>query len=477
MNLNKIFDSNRREIMRLSLGIGAFLMIGCGKNANKANNYVKTSDEAVDISSSTTIYDRTLLKNEVLVERGNTLLNAIVIDSIGKTAIEKDDGIYSFKETPIYPIYAFSGIVNSNENNDIATISIGDIKNSIVLSASKDRVATIVSTIATNKNNKTWLKESFNLQDKQIEREIPRQNKTIAAICDEVLKYCTEIELNNIAELKLNQLKTIEESIHIRIDTYNSKSSSATHLEKMLCEEIGSEFITEEEKKYYEHGSSNPVLVINQLPKYTLNDEQKYALAFMWNEERLAGDAYGAFYKSLYPKLTDKEKTLADRVLKVIHKAERLHEQVVEALIEKYDIDILNLDDYDGKYNKEELKNMPIGTYPIKKLQEVWDNVAPIGTKSLEDAFKIGAITEVGDIEDLDRYIKESGDALDYKFALEFLRDGSILHYWVFDKALKELGIPKGACAISSRFCLQSKKFRLNGDGGTGKPLLKWVEN
>ena len=177
------------------------------------------------------------------------------------------------------------------------------------------------------------------------------------------------------------------------------------------------------------------------------------------------------------PQANDKEKILADRVLNTIHHAERLHEEAVEALIKKYDIDILDLEDYDGNYSKQELQDMEPGVYPIKKLQALWDNVAPIGTKSLTDAFKIGAITEVRDVEDLDRYIQIADKAIDFRYVMEFLRDGSILHYWVFDKALKELGIQDGACSISSRYCKKEGEFALNGDGGTHKTLLTWVKD
>ena len=458
----------RREMMKLSFGLSAYLFTGC-KSSNSANQLDNTNQLQTNDSAD----KRNVSRYEVLVERSTLMTNCIVIDKKGKTAIERDGGIYMFKKEPVYPIYVFSGVVNVTQTGYITE---GDIKNTLVLEASPSRIATIVTTLASQEEKRDWIKENFNLTDIEIDTEIPRNNKKIAAISDEILKYCIQNDINSPAKIEMENLHALTNTIQLRIEKYESSETGSIEWEKELAQMLELPLANKEDVNYYKYGSTNPKIVIDQLPKYTLTDEQKYALAFMWNEERLAGDAYGAFYTSLYPKLNNNEKILADRILKVIHHAERLHEEAVETLIKKYNIDILDLNDYDGKYSQEELKNMPIGTYPIKKLQEIWDNVAPIGTKSLKDAFTIGAITEIGDIEDLDRYIEIADKAIDFRYVMEFLRDGSILHYWVFDKALKELGIKDGACSISSRYCKRESDFEINGDGGTQQSLLKWIE-
>ena len=459
--------------MKFSLVLSAFLLGGCTLASSSKEEPEPQEETPNNDDVTTKTNKRVLSANEILVERSSPLVNAIVIDSNGKTAIEREGGIYRFKNSPLHPVYVFSGAVNFNLNGKI---TVGDVKNSLMLGASRYRVATIVTTLAFYDDKRAWLKESFGLSDAQIDKQIPRQNKTIAAISDEVLKYCIENSLHKPSKIIIDDLYALESAILTRIELYTQSEKTSDVLEKELIETLEIPLVNSEDVEYYKNGSSNPLIVVEQLPKYPLNDEQKYALAFMWNEERLAGDAYGAFYAVLYDSLNDQEKVLADRVLKVIEAAERLHEQAVEALIKKYDIDILNLEEYDKTYNEVELREMPAGVYPIKKLQEIWDNVAPIGTKDLISAFKIGCITEVGDVEDLDRYIKIAGDAVDLRYVLEFLRDGSILHYWAFDRALKELGITDGACDISSRYCKRRGEFEINGDGGTHLDILAWVE-
>ena len=456
----------RREMMKLSFGLSAYLFTGC-KSTNNINQ------REMKVSSPET--KRNVSRYEILVERSTIMTNCIVIDKKGKTAIERDGGIYMFKKEPHYPIYVFSGVVNVTQSGHITE---GDIKNTLVLEASSSRIVTIVTTLASQKDKRAWIKENFNLTDKEIDTEIPRNNKKIAAISDEVLKYCSNNNINSPANIKIDALHRLTDTTLLRIEKYESTETNSIELEKELAQTLNLPLANKKDVNYYKHGSTNPKIVIDQLPKYPLTDEQKYALAFMWNEERLAGDAYGAFYTSLYPTLNNNEKILADRILKVIHHAERLHEEAVESLIKKYDIDILDLSDYDGTYSKEELKNMDPGKYPIKKLQELWDKVAPIGTNTLKDAFTIGVITESGDIEDLDRYIKIADKAIDFRYVMEFLRDGSILHYWVFDKALKELGEKDGACysAIPARHCKKERDFEINGDGGTHQSLLNWIE-
>ncbi len=467
----KTIINTRRNVIKLSLFMCAYLAGGCKiyTSNDEENEIGKTKNQAVNDKNTRNI----LSLNEVIVARSSILVNSTVIDSNGKTAIEIDNGIYKFKNKPLHPIYVFSGAVNFNQNGQI---SIGDVKNNLMLGASKYRVATIVTTLAYYDDKRAWLKNAFGLIDDEIDKQIPKQNKKIAAISDEVFKYCVENNIEKPSKILIKDLHQLESKILDRIDSYLQSSSSCETLEKELVQSLNIPLVNGEDVEYYKNGSASPKIVINQLPKYNLTSEQKYALAFMWNEERLAGDAYGAFYSVLYDSLTKEEQILADKVLKVIAQSERLHEQVVEEVIKKYDIDILHLDEYDKQYNKEELEQMKPGEYPIKKLQEIWDNVAPVGTKDLVSAFKIGSITEVGDVEDLDRYIKTAGDAVDLRYAFEFLRDGSIVHYWAFDRALKELGVTEGACSISSRYCKKEGEFSINSDGGTKLSLLNWVK-
>ncbi len=472
MNQNSNFYS-RRDMIKFSLSFSAYLLSGCQIYTSNDEENRLTKIKKQNNPNNNKNRKIVLSSNEVIVQRSAPLVNSIVIDSNGKTALERENGIYRFKNRPLYPIYVFSGAVNINRNGQI---SVGDIKNSLMLGASKFQVITIITTLAHYDNKREWLKSSFNLTDHEIDKELPRQNRKIAAICDEILYYCVQNRVTKPSKIPISELYNLENKILDRIDRYLQSNKPIYVLEEELAKELKIELVNKDDVEYYKNGSTNPKVVINQLPKYELTDEQKYSLAFMWHEERLAGDAYEAFYNALYDSLNEQEKALADRVLKVITQSERLHKQVVEEIIKKYDIDILHLDEYDKKYDEEELKQMEPGKYPIKKLQEIWNNVAPVGTKDLISALKIGSITEVGDVEDLDRYIKTAGNAVDLRYVFEFLRDGSILHYWAFDRALKELGVSEGACSISSRYCKQNGEFSINSDGGTKLSLLNWVK-
>ncbi len=464
----EITSNTRRRVIKFSLGASIYLLGGCSLDSSK--NRDKRDPSKVDREKNDT-YE--LSSHSVWVERSAPLTNSVVIDSLGKIAVEMENGIYKFKNRPTHPIYVFAGSVNIKRNG---TISVEDIHNTLMLSASMYRVATIVTTLAAHEDKRSWLKESFNLTDDEIDKDTPSQNRKIAAISDEIFNYCTKNSITKPSKISLDELDQIQDSILKRVELYIESDKPVEVLEKELALSLNHPLVTKDDVEFYKNGSVNPKIVINNLPKYDLTEEQKYSLAFMWNEERLAGDAYSAFYASLYESLTDKEKILADKILKTIAHSERLHERAVEALIEKYNIDIIHLDEYDKEYDEDELKAMKPGEYPIKKLQEVWDNVAPVGTKDLISAFKIGCIVEVGDVEDLDRYIKTAGNAIDLRYVFELLRNGSILHYWAFDRGLKELGVKDGACFISSRYCKAEGEFEINGDGGTDLALLNWVE-
>ncbi len=463
----------RRELIKFSIFLSTFLLGACSTDSrsNDSDNSTKKNDHNIEeVDERTKI---TVTSYDVLVERSAPILNATVIDSKGKIAIEKGHSLYRFKELPTYPIYVFSGVVNFSDNK---VTSLGDLKNNLMLGTAKGGLITILTSLAAHEEKREWLKNSFELSDKDIDEGLPRFNKKLAAISDTLFEYCSKHDQIKPSKIPLLKLQEMQKDILGKIDSYSKSDKNSILLEKELASSLKQELVQKEDIEKFAHGSTNPKIVINQLPKYELNDEDRYALAFMWHEERLAGDTYWAFHATLYDKLNDKEKKLADRVLKTIEYSERLHQELVEALIEKYDVDILHIDDYDRHYSKEELKSLSIGTYPIKKLQTLWDNVAPIGTKNLISALRIGCIAEIGDIEDLNRYIEASSEAIDIRYAYEFLKAGSILHYWAFDKALKELGVQDGACSISSRYCKKEGDFALNGDGGTHISLLEWVE-
>ena len=174
-----------------------------------------------------------------------------------------------------------------------------------------------------------------------------------------------------------------------------------------------------------------------------LTDEQKYALAYMWHEEKLAYDIYLAL-NTLYP--TKQFENIAT-------KSEIKHIALVQNLVEWYDLNITNIPDYTINYSKTELQNMPAGLYAIDEIQALYDALYAQGKNSQVTALEVGCIVEVTDINDLDTdiVIAENNTALIDTFNI--LRSGSYNHYWAFDKGLKSLGINEGCCSLGISYC------------------------
>jgi len=173
-----------------------------------------------------------------------------------------------------------------------------------------------------------------------------------------------------------------------------------------------------------------------------LSEEQKYALAFMWHEEKLAYDIYHVL-NNLYP----------TNQLANIQNSETTHMNAVEELIATYDINVTNLEDYTISYSESELRNMPIGEYAVPEVKALYDTLYAKGAQSQRDALEVGCMVEVTDINDLTEYIAIAQGKDDLVQVFGFLRDGSYNHYWAFDKGLKNIGVSEGCCALGSQWC------------------------
>jgi len=173
-----------------------------------------------------------------------------------------------------------------------------------------------------------------------------------------------------------------------------------------------------------------------------LSTEQKYSLAHMWNEERLAYDIYQNLNK-IYP---------IQQLENISTKSETVHIQLVENLVEWYDINVTNLGDYTIHYSKSELEAMGSGVYGVPAIQDLYDALYEEGSTSQIDALKVGCKVEVVDVDDLDKYIvdAQTNQALIDTFTI--LRNGSYKHYWSFDNGLKNLGITNGCASLGSDY-------------------------
>lgn len=188
------------------------------------------------------------------------------------------------------------------------------------------------------------------------------------------------------------------------------------------------------------------------LDNYTqdaLSDDQKYALAHMWHEEKLAHDLYLALNAV----------NAATQLNNIATNSETTHIQLVEDLVEWYDLNITNLGDYTINYSKEELEAMPRGIFAIDGIQDLYDTLYLQGSVSKQASLEVGCIVEVVDVDDLDEYIEaaEGNQAIIDTFNI--LRDGSYSHYWAFDNGLKKMGISDGCCSIDPAYCKTADEY------------------
>ncbi len=177
--------------------------------------------------------------------------------------------------------------------------------------------------------------------------------------------------------------------------------------------------------------------------KPALTEDQKYSLAYMWHEEKLARDLYLELNK-LYPTV---------QLEQIGSMSENMHISLVQDLVEWYDINITNLVDYTVDYSKEELDALGTGEFAVPVIQELYDTLYAKGSASKQDALETGCMVEVTDINDLDGYIATAGDNKALVDTFTILRAGSYNHYWAFDNALRQMGIADGCCSLGSEYC------------------------
>ncbi|WP_457596256.1 DUF2202 domain-containing protein [Hydrogenimonas sp.] len=419
--------------------LAAGFLTGCGGGGG---------DTTADTTATTT-YD-------VTVERG-PVLHAVVIDSAGVQAIEVGNGRYRFQNAPAYPVMAVGGYIDVDRDGKL---SVGDVSNTLVYESEEGTAATMVSTVATRAEIRAWLKEQFGLTDATIDDATPSTNRTVAAISDELYAYCIEHNLSDAKEMTLTQMEQIRNEIAARIQTYTSENVPVADLESQLMDELDVKRLDDTDIQNIQNfgGGQNVIDAALALPESNLTDDQKYTLAYMWNEEKLAKDIYLAL-NELYPSNT---------FYNIATRSETTHEAAVQALVEKYDLNITNLVDYTVAYSQEELEALQPGEYAVPEVQELYDTLYAKGQQSLQDALEVGCMVEVTDVEDLDRDIETAQGAEDLVLVYGFLRSGSYNHYWAFDRALKNMGVAEGCCVLGDEYCKTPEEFPATNNAGQG---------
>ncbi len=152
-----------------------------------------------------------------------------------------------------------------------------------------------------------------------------------------------------------------------------------------------------------------------QMPKQEVNENEKAALIYMREEEKLARDVYLTLF--------EKWNFI---IFKNIANSEDKHTNMIRQFLEKYGID-------------DPVKNDEVGVFTNVELKKLYDDLVAKGEKSLLDAFIVGATIEDVDIFDLNEHIAET-DNDDIKCVFNNLKRGSENHMRGFVRQIKRNG-------------------------------------
>ena len=186
-------------------------------------------------------------------------------------------------------------------------------------------------------------------------------------------------------------------------------------------------------------GSGGNGDVIDSLPVEDLNAAEEEALLYMVEEEKLARDVY----ITLYGKFNQ-------RIFNNISKAEQQHYDMLDELIEKYNL-------------VNPVKNMGVGEFANADLQKLYYALVDAGSKSETDALLVGVEIEDLDIADILDYLKDV-DNEDITIVLNNLEKGSENHLRAFYRNLKNYGVTYSPKYISQQLFDEI----INGSNGGG---------
>lgn len=387
---------------------------------------------------------------DIIVERG-PVLKATLRDANGQIGKNMSSNLYTFTN-PTYPIESYGGYIDMNGNG---VVDAGDVKMpQLRLRTHQGSVMTLGTTLASDANLSEALLE-IGYERSTIEHERPSTDKDIAALSDEVFKYCLENNITEPANMGMEHMNALKERIRVRKDTYELEDRDALELENELFDEIDLDRLGEADLDNLNEGLDN---FIQNTPTVELSDEQKYTLAYMWNEERLAQDIY----------LVLNDLTPSQTLYNIATKAESEHVKSVIALIEKYDLNVLNTTDYSGGYSEDALEAYSAGSYSLDEITTLYETLYAKGSASLQDALEVGCMVEVTDINDLNEDIETAAGADDLVLVFENLRKGSYSHYWAFDNALKAQGVESGCCVLGDAYCKTQEEYPKDEHGIAG---------
>jgi len=146
-----------------------------------------------------------------------------------------------------------------------------------------------------------------------------------------------------------------------------------------------------------------------------LSSQLQADLLFMWEEERLARDVYNAMYAKWGSKI----------FTNIATNGEQTHINSIKSMIDKYEVSTTG-------YTQPAI----VGVFVNQDLQRLYDILIAKGNQSLIDAYEVGQLIEITDIEDLDKRLLPTDLPADIRTVYEALRKGSESHLAAFNKQL-----------------------------------------
>jgi len=184
-----------------------------------------------------------------------------------------------------------------------------------------------------------------------------------------------------------------------------------------------------------------------------LSEEEKQALLYMWEEEKLARDVYLA--------LNEKWNL---RVFKNIARSESMHMDAVAQLKKKYEL----IEDSDKDYP---------GIFRNSEIQKLYYDLVKKGETSVENALIVGATIEDLDIFDLKKRMAAT-DNEDILCVFKALTQGSENHMRAFVRTMKTYDISYQAQYISQveleKILSQSIKRGQGAGRGGGRGMKRF---
>jgi hypothetical protein len=148
-----------------------------------------------------------------------------------------------------------------------------------------------------------------------------------------------------------------------------------------------------------------------------LSEEEIRGILFMREEEKLARDVYFYLYE-IHPL----------RPFSNISKSEQAHMDGMKYLIDTYDL----VDPVDEN---------PEGIFQNEELQQMYDELIEMGSKSREDALKVGALIEEVDIIDLQHELDSIAVNEDVRRVYQNLCNASENHLRAFVRVLRSYNV------------------------------------